>query len=166
MSADYAQMLKDPRWQRRRLEILQRDEFRCQGCWADDKTLHVDHRRYNWGHPPWDVDDDDLQTVCEDCHATLTRLRKLVRSAVPVLDQGELGALVGYITGLLVLRAGQHDRKQPVTGHHETEGFAHAFGLTRYAAEVLIERAGGTVSANEMIAEVNRLGREQEGRGR
>ncbi len=25
----YAEQLKDPRWQKRRLEILQRDEWRC-----------------------------------------------------------------------------------------------------------------------------------------
>lgn len=30
--SDYSQKLLDPRWQRKRLEILQRDDFTCQVC--------------------------------------------------------------------------------------------------------------------------------------
>ena len=28
----YSEKLKDPRWQKKRLEILERDNFRCQYC--------------------------------------------------------------------------------------------------------------------------------------
>ena len=28
--SDYVEKLKDPRWQRKRLEIMQRDGFRCR----------------------------------------------------------------------------------------------------------------------------------------
>jgi 5-methylcytosine-specific restriction endonuclease McrA len=43
---NYKEQLLDPRWQRRRLEILQRDEFTCQKCLSKDKTLHVHHIDY------------------------------------------------------------------------------------------------------------------------
>lgn len=42
----YAFKLKDPRWQRKRLEILQRDNFTCQECYATDKELNVHHLIY------------------------------------------------------------------------------------------------------------------------
>jgi len=67
MSA-YAEQLKHPKWQRRRLEIMQRDGFRCTRCTADDKTLNVHHTEYRKGAAPWEYPDDQLVTLCEDCH--------------------------------------------------------------------------------------------------
>lgn len=62
----YAEKLKDPRWQKKRLEILQRDDFVCQYCGSEKVTLHVHHFIYNGN--PWEASNDDLITVCEDCH--------------------------------------------------------------------------------------------------
>lgn len=62
----------DPRWQKKRLEIMQRDEFTCQCCGSDDKTLHVHHRKYRKeAEGPWDYEDDHLVTYCDDCHAAM-----------------------------------------------------------------------------------------------
>ena len=62
----YAEKLKDPRWQKKRLYVLERDEWTCQYC-GDTKTeFHVHHKRYNGN--PWDADDDDLITICRHCH--------------------------------------------------------------------------------------------------
>lgn len=65
---DYSEKLKDPRWQKRRLQIFERDKFRCTLCYDDKKTLHVHHKFYNPNTEPWDYSDDVLQTLCEDCH--------------------------------------------------------------------------------------------------
>lgn len=64
---NYAEKLKNPKWQKRRLEILNRDEFSCQYCGCKDKTLHVHHLYYRG--EPWEAEDCDLTTVCEDCHS-------------------------------------------------------------------------------------------------
>lgn len=73
----YAEKLRDPRWQKRRLEILSRDNFTCQICGATDKTLHVHHKYYENGCEPWD---DDLViglvTLCEDCHESESDKKK------------------------------------------------------------------------------------------
>ena len=63
----YAELLKDPRWQKRKTEILLRDNFTCQKCGCMDKTLHVHHIFYD-GRNPWDYEDEALITLCEDCH--------------------------------------------------------------------------------------------------
>lgn len=70
----YAQKLRDPRWQRRRLEILERDGFKCAYCGDNGCTLHVHHKRYRG--EPWEALDDDLETVCEVCHDGLHASRK------------------------------------------------------------------------------------------
>jgi ribosomal protein S27AE len=62
----YAEKLKDPRWQRVRLEILNRDDWACTRCGAKTLTLHVHHDRYNGD--PWEADRTSLTTICERCH--------------------------------------------------------------------------------------------------
>lgn len=65
---NYFEKLKDPRWQKKRLAIMQRDDFTCQECGAKDKTLHVHHKTYIYGNDPWDYPDKNLITLCENCH--------------------------------------------------------------------------------------------------
>jgi 5-methylcytosine-specific restriction endonuclease McrA len=64
----YYQKLLDPRWQKKRLEILSRDDFQCQQCGDSKATLHVHHGYYERGLDPWEYDDDTLHTLCETCH--------------------------------------------------------------------------------------------------
>jgi hypothetical protein len=59
----------DPRWQRKRLEILQRDNFTCTACDAQTKTLHVHHLYYCTGRKPWEYPNFALRSLCETCHA-------------------------------------------------------------------------------------------------
>ena len=63
----YSEKLKDPRWQKKRLEILDRDQFTCRDCGAINKTLHIHHCHY-YGCDPWDTKDSLLLTLCEECH--------------------------------------------------------------------------------------------------
>lgn len=66
--SDYAEKLKDPRWQKKRLEILNRDNFTCKHCDAKDKTLHVHHKTYVYGNDPWDYHENNFVSLCQDCH--------------------------------------------------------------------------------------------------
>lgn len=63
----YSEKLKDPRWQKKRLEVLSRDNFKCTSCGNDKITLHVHHSKYT--NEPWDAPLKHLKTVCENCHA-------------------------------------------------------------------------------------------------
>lgn len=65
----YVEKLRDPRWQKKRLEILNRDNFTCQSCFSSEKTLHVHHKIYIKGVEPWDYNNEYLITLCEECHA-------------------------------------------------------------------------------------------------
>jgi hypothetical protein len=66
-STEYEQKLRDPRWQRRRLEIFQRDKWTCQLCSRTDLELHV-HHLHRTTENPWDEPDLHLLTVCKLCH--------------------------------------------------------------------------------------------------
>jgi len=64
----YSNKLKDPRWQKKRLKILERDNFTCRNCKRDDITLSVHHKRYIKGNDPWEYPDKYLITLCQPCH--------------------------------------------------------------------------------------------------
>ena len=68
MKVSYSEKLKDPRWQKKRLEVLQRDNFTCLACGSAEKTLHVHHCYYVGKRNPWEYDSDSLLTFCENCH--------------------------------------------------------------------------------------------------
>ena len=68
---EYSELLKDWRWKERRTEILERDDYTCQRCYAsrwDDVLLNVHHKYYIEGCMPCEYPDDALITLCEDCH--------------------------------------------------------------------------------------------------
>ena len=73
----YTEKLKNPRWQKKRLEILERDGWQCRSCWENNKTLHVHHMSYDKDLKPWEYDNNKLLTLCEDCHELLHVLDKL-----------------------------------------------------------------------------------------
>lgn len=66
-SISYSEKLKDPRWQKKRLEILSRDEFTCVTCGDKESTLNVHHRFYIKHNEPWDYPSWSLVTLCESC---------------------------------------------------------------------------------------------------
>ena len=72
---NYSEKLKYPRWQKKRLEIFQRDEFKCQSCGNTEKTLAVHHRIYLRGKDPWDYPNELLITLCCVCHEEETMCR-------------------------------------------------------------------------------------------
>jgi hypothetical protein len=65
---NYSEKLKDPRWQKKRLEIMQRDDFTCQFCQDKETTLNIHHKRYIAKKEPWEYNSESLITLCEDCH--------------------------------------------------------------------------------------------------
>ena len=82
----YSDKLKDPRWQKKRLEIFQRDEFRCVRCFDEENTLSIHHCAYEKGKEPWEYNNDDLLTLCQNCH-------DIEYSERPSIEKGLLHAL-------------------------------------------------------------------------
>ena len=67
----YSELLRDPLWQKKRLKILERDNFTCQNCSDTKNELHIHHFKY-YGKP-WEAEDNDLITYCKECHEFITR---------------------------------------------------------------------------------------------
>lgn len=64
----YRKKLLDPRWQKMRLQVYERDGFKCRSCGNEEDTLHAHHTYYRYGAEPWDYPAASIITVCADCH--------------------------------------------------------------------------------------------------
>lgn len=96
MRKTYSELLKDPRWQKTRLRVLEGSGFKCESCEEDKKTLHVHHTYYEKGRCPWEYPIDSLECLCETCHSEATLLnRKLLESINGIGHDGEM--CLGYI---------------------------------------------------------------------
>ncbi len=96
----YYEKLKDPRWQKKRLEVMDRDGFECQNCGATDKTLNVHHRAYLRGFEPWEYPDDSLETLCEDCHKEASKKIERLNAMMAQTTCCEIDCLIGFLKGV------------------------------------------------------------------
>jgi len=91
----YSEKLKDPRWQKKRLQILERDAWVCSECYSGVKTLHVHHKYYTPNTEPWDYDESALTTLCEDCHCGASPDEKIVDAYMRIIKALSEAAVTG-----------------------------------------------------------------------
>jgi hypothetical protein len=90
----YSDKLKDPRWQRKRLEVMDRDGWACLCCGDNASMLHVHHKEYHGN--PWDACMDSLETLCEKCHEARSSFNKTAMAA-------DSGTVLNFIDGVFEL---------------------------------------------------------------
>ena len=104
----YADLLKDPMWQKRRLEVLEDAQWKCEEC--DDKTteLHVHHKRYLRNLKPWEYERADLIVLCRPHHDLWHRNMDILMLAVSrMISMAGFENAVGY--ALMVAAMGSED---------------------------------------------------------
>lgn len=96
----YAEKLKSPRWQKKRLEVFERDGFKCRLCSDSETTLHVHHKQYITGREPWEYEDSNFETLCSDCHYLIEAIgeqRNMVRVLKsPVFNVPDLIVMIAF----------------------------------------------------------------------
>lgn len=70
----YKEQLAHPKWQIKRLKILERDNLTCQICGDTETTLHIHHKAYDktYQTKAWEYPDSNYMTLCSDCHGELS----------------------------------------------------------------------------------------------
>jgi 5-methylcytosine-specific restriction endonuclease McrA len=70
----YTEQLQDPRWQKTRLAVMNRDNFTCRMCGDKNTTLNIHHLSYSPGLA-WETPLSELITLCKDCHKEVERMK-------------------------------------------------------------------------------------------
>lgn len=133
----YAERLKDPRWQRKRLERLQLADFACEECSSTTKTLHVHHKFYRKSAMPWEYSDAELEVLCEDCHEEIHHLRLRLNSAVAALEAYDVYRLLGYAQALHLWGLGAGSESLMLENYEHAHGISDVIGARMGADELL-----------------------------
>jgi hypothetical protein len=95
--SSYSDKLKDPRWQKKRLEVLTRDGFRCQSCGDTETELMVHHIYYDKDFAPWEYQDEAYMTLCKSCHDKWHSIKKTMDQCFMKVDIDQLMDLQGIV---------------------------------------------------------------------
>ena len=90
---NYADDLRHPLWQRRRLRVLECAGWKCECCGDTEGQLHAHHKVYVRGRRPWQYDDDQLECLCDGCHERAHAQLKQLELAVAAHPTSALPAL-------------------------------------------------------------------------
>jgi len=63
----YYKALQDPKWQKRRLKVFERDSWKCRKCGSKKRMLVVHHLKYTKKYPR-NEPMEHLITWCKKCH--------------------------------------------------------------------------------------------------
>jgi hypothetical protein len=72
----YKEQLAHPLWQKKRLQILERDNFTCKVCLDTETQLHIHHKEYKKYKKAWEYPDDNFISLCKDCHKITEEYKK------------------------------------------------------------------------------------------
>lgn len=127
----YWEKLRDPQWQRLRLEAMQKANFTCELCMDSKSPLNVHHKEYFKGHEPWEYEVAQLAVLCESCHESHHdefNLLKWLCSYAPLNGSGSRINIAYLIAGFLsadyegVLSISCHE-------HSDNKKVAHDLGI-------------------------------------
>lgn len=83
---NYKAQYKDPRWQKKRLLVLEKSDFKCQLCNNDKETLNVHHGYYERHKKVWEYNIDTLWCLCESCHKKIELTMSDIRHDIGRID--------------------------------------------------------------------------------
>jgi hypothetical protein len=106
---NFQEQIKSPLWQKKRLEILERDEFTCRNCECKDKTLHIHHLYYIKNRMIWNYNNTSLITVCEDCHKKMPYLQRWVLEMLFGVNK-DYDIILTEIVDLIALKSKNKDK--------------------------------------------------------
>ena len=87
---NYKRKLANPKWQRKRLEIFERDNWACVKCGQTERELQVHHIKYLQGKEPHEHPNELLETLCANCHHSETVIQVLSKMPIDIEDWKKL----------------------------------------------------------------------------
>jgi hypothetical protein len=132
--SSYYELLKDPRWQKKRLDKLNAANFECEDCGSGEKTLHIHHSYYESKKMPWEYPDDSLHVLCEDCHSKAGARNTALKRMLGQIDLYDEDDLRGYCLAIFGIK--NENAQFRVDGYEVAQGIADWWGLT---PEIIID---------------------------
>lgn len=141
--------LRDPRWQKKRLEIMERDGWVCRDCKCGTDTLNVHHCYYERSIAPWDYPDESLLTLCESCHERRHDQKSQLDRVLAGLSAQQIEAIVGLAKQM---HAHHYKTEHPLEWPNQVVGSTFFIRLDMHT--VLAMRDAGVNNTSDQAAVV------------
>jgi len=126
---EFFEKYSDPRWQKKRLEVLERDNWECSYCGDTKNTLHVHHAYYKKGLKPWEYSIESLCCLCEECHQEIRNKQIDLLKLIYELGPQYFDILIGFCYGMLLIDPSPENREFKIKNYPMAEGIFHAWGI-------------------------------------
>lgn len=135
--AEYWELLRDPRWQEKRLRIMERAGFKCERCGSSNRTLNVHHSYYMKGAAPWEYPDLSLHCLCEaKCHPETQAMQDGLKTCVGIMNLPDQESLIGWV---LARFFSDHNKSLPCDSDVIAEGFADYWKISKEDVVALVK---------------------------
>lgn len=146
----YWELLRDPRWQEKRLRIMERAGFKCENCEDKTTTLNVHHTYYEKGVSPWEYPDHSLQCLCEPCHKLAEEYRKQLNRLTGHFQFGDLDVVIGFMKGWLLLNRVRDGF--PINGATQLHGAMLPFAIDQQDWPSFMREAQEAVEGRDVVS--------------
>lgn len=116
----YSKKLKNPAWQKKRLEILNRDEWTCLLCYDKKTELHIHHQEYIKGKEPWEYENSNFKSYCKHCHCVVEEFKD--KNLIPVITAKSFNKTGNYFVLSTIFNSPIHGLILAITYFHEETG--------------------------------------------
>lgn len=122
----YSKALRDPRWQKRRLEAMEAAGWMCRQCGTDTQEMHVHHMLYIKGRKPWEYENRHLLALCADCHKDTESAKRRFEETLSdyATSTGSASDVYDHLAGYLFAR---YEKSELPSGENAffRNGFSH-----------------------------------------
>jgi len=134
--SSYSSKLRYPRWQKKRLEILEAAGWKCQRCKCETKELQCHHLIYRKGVNPWDYFEGEIVALCNDCHKIVTDLKSRFEEELlsNMMTCGDFSSDYEFFIGFMIGGTGQ------IQYEKGKKAFNYGVMISRMTAEMQRER--------------------------
>ena len=150
----YSELLKHPKWQKKRLEVLERENFKCEWCGDGESTLNVHHGYYQKDCKPWEYPVESLHCLCEKCHTEVGRIIKKIKQQLGMVNMSGMLRILGFVLGassfLSDVKINSTDDIGLIAGFGEYFGVSRNFMIRKLEEKKIIKGGWDLV---EIIAE-------------
>lgn len=151
----YFELLRDPRWQKARLDTMQRAGFACERCGDKETTLNVHHKNYKRDHAPWEYELSNLVCLCRSCHEEIHEQKALINDLLPYIGLSVSEFMAGVISTQPNVRyvrlLHRLDERHINLFNEDCNSASHYFGTLFFALESIFESGVAFDILNDLL---------------
>lgn len=135
----YHEQLKHPLWQKKRLEVMERNGFRCEKCEREDDQLNIHHPFYKRGAMLWQYEPEELMCLCAACHKDEHAKDEEIKRLLAFCTHSK-GNVIGYLKAINDSPYTKLNDSEEIAGYLDCYG---VYGETRRIVDDALHGCGG-----------------------